>query len=153
MARLPHRKARQTYCPSIRITFSLVSGLVGTGGLGDGAYLPAAAFPGIDLTLAVVAGGMSGSVGQPRVSCTEGACQRCRACRAAGQRRLGRGCPRESRPGPPRRRRSHRPRQVRVRSSRPGQRVSRWQAARCRDRENAAYLDEVLALGLGDERL
>lgn len=70
------------------------------------------------------------------------------ACHGAGQAGLARGCPRVSRQCCPRRR-SHRRSRAQARSNRPGN-VSN--AMRQQER-GAAYLDEVLALGLGHQRL
>lgn len=95
------------------ITFSLASGPEDTGGQGGGAFLPAEAFLGTDLMLAVAAGGMTGSVVPPRGSCMRGACQRYQAYRA-GAKGLGRGSLRESRPG--RRRQRHWSHQLRARA-------------------------------------
>lgn len=122
-------------------------------GIGDRdgeAYRPGVACLGTVLTLAAVAGDMTGSGGRLQGSCRRVACRHYRAYRAAGQREPGRDCLRVSRQG------CRHPRHWRhrslalARSSKPANgeylNATRWQ-------RSESYLDQILALGLGDERL
>lgn len=130
------------------ITFSLASGPAGSAAQGGGAYRLVAC-RGTDLR-AAAAGGIADSAERPRESCTPAACLYCQAFHAAGQPAPGRGYLRESPPGCRRQRRSRCRKKARERSSRPAtcQMLRRFSTM-----GNEAYLDEVLALGLRDERL